>query len=326
MRLFCGLNLLGVYMSVKQKDIKILWGKSGGVCSFPDCDEKLTYEDKSDEIRITTGEIAHIIARSEGGPRGESDLNEEERDSYSNLILLCSKHHKLIDEAPEKYSVEKLHQFKRNHELWVEESLSDVDQFKKDQKEAIDIIYADIIDITINLLMFHDLNNWAYSALSPIPKWPIDLVLNFDYYRDAVKAVLWPGEYLELETSIKLLSINVKELSELISENTMPKSGYFIAIKKYKNYHNNTNRYEEEVSNYEDWIRRCYQKVYEIVRLANWFAEEVRKEINPKFLVSKGKFTVPDIFGELEVDEFIAPEFTDEEKDKLVKEKYKNTE
>lgn len=104
---------------MKMKDVKILWGRAGNRCAFPDCRIKLTPDGKID----TLGEMAHIVAKSPQGPRGNSDMPIDERDNYSNLILLCPTHHKMIDTFPEEWTVERLLQLKREHEQWVSSQL-----------------------------------------------------------------------------------------------------------------------------------------------------------------------------------------------------------
>ena len=64
------------------------------------------------------GEICHIRAKSPGGPRYDSSQTDVERDGFHNLILLCSTHHKLIDDPSQlsKFPVEVLTQYKQQHE------------------------------------------------------------------------------------------------------------------------------------------------------------------------------------------------------------------
>ena len=97
-------------MSYTEKTKKILWGKSGGKCAFPECERDLI--GKEDNIQ---GEICHIVARNEGGPRWRADFLGD-IDGEENLILLCSEHHKIIDDFPEKYTEELIHQYKSEHE------------------------------------------------------------------------------------------------------------------------------------------------------------------------------------------------------------------
>jgi hypothetical protein len=62
------------------------------------------------------GEEAHIVGQSPNGPRAGSIPDV---DSYANLILLCRKHHKQVDDQVRYYTVERLTEIKRQHEKWV---------------------------------------------------------------------------------------------------------------------------------------------------------------------------------------------------------------
>jgi hypothetical protein len=61
------------------------------------------------------GEECHIVAQSRGGPRA-SEIADV--DGYDNLILLCRKHHKQVDDQRSHFTVERLKQIKREHEQW----------------------------------------------------------------------------------------------------------------------------------------------------------------------------------------------------------------
>jgi len=77
-------------------DIKLLWGRAGGMCSAPGCGEDLTAIVQAGAYVI--GEMAHVIGRKPTARRG---VPEGGADSYDNLILLCPTHHKRIDKSPE---------------------------------------------------------------------------------------------------------------------------------------------------------------------------------------------------------------------------------
>ncbi|GJM12271.1 MAG: hypothetical protein DHS20C12_06740 [Pseudohongiella sp.] len=104
---------------MRDKDIKILWGRAGNRCSI--CKLELTPDGKKE----TLGEMAHIVAKSVDGPRGNSDLNKSERDEYRNLILLCPTHHSDIDKNHQDWTIDKLLQIKKGHEEWVSEQLAE---------------------------------------------------------------------------------------------------------------------------------------------------------------------------------------------------------
>jgi len=74
-----------------------LWSLSQSVCYWP------TPQCAEPTVRIVAKtpvcnlEIAHIRAVSLGGPRYDENMEDEERNSFENLILLCHPHHTIID-------------------------------------------------------------------------------------------------------------------------------------------------------------------------------------------------------------------------------------
>jgi HNH endonuclease len=103
-------------MTISDKARRIVWIQSGGRCSI--CRRQvLTPATETDDPSIF-GEEAHIVARSPGGPRaGECDKTKI--DSHENLILLCSEHHKQVDDQSNHFTVEQLRQIKQTHIEWV---------------------------------------------------------------------------------------------------------------------------------------------------------------------------------------------------------------
>src|SRR5258708_13805510 len=97
----------------------MLWRLAAFRCSYYGCNTTLVKEEKEGIL----GEMAHIVADSEDGPRGRSELPMELRNLYSNLILLCPTHHTEIDNNEREWTVEKLHQMKQEHEEWINERL-----------------------------------------------------------------------------------------------------------------------------------------------------------------------------------------------------------
>ncbi len=66
---------------------------------------------------VFVGEVAHVVAAVEGGPRGKVPIPIN-RDSFSNLILLCHSCHRIIDHdvLHEKYPASLLLRWKRDKE------------------------------------------------------------------------------------------------------------------------------------------------------------------------------------------------------------------
>lgn len=112
--------------SYTQRDLKILWGRSGGICAFPHCNESLSPVDSEALI----GEIAHIVAVSSDGPRGDSQYPQDKLNTYENLILLCPTHHTLVDDGSCQYSADDLRKWKEDHENWVNQRLNQGEPWK----------------------------------------------------------------------------------------------------------------------------------------------------------------------------------------------------
>jgi hypothetical protein len=104
-------------MPIPQSELKVLWGRAGSKCSL--CRRRLDGATEERNV-FHAGEAAHIIAQHQSGPRGESILGPEERNSYFNLILLCPTCHALVDKNPSEFPIEKLHMLKASHELRVQ--------------------------------------------------------------------------------------------------------------------------------------------------------------------------------------------------------------
>ncbi len=95
----------------KTSTVKRLFALSCNQCAFPECNTPII-----ESSGVITGIICHIRARSKGGPRYEPKQTAEQRHSFENLILLCSRHSKIIDSQPERFSVELLEEIKELHE------------------------------------------------------------------------------------------------------------------------------------------------------------------------------------------------------------------
>ena len=65
---------------------------------------------------MNTGEVCHIKAQSTGGPRFDSKQSDEARHAFENLLLLCSVHHRIVDDRQDTYTVELLAEMKEMHE------------------------------------------------------------------------------------------------------------------------------------------------------------------------------------------------------------------
>ena len=99
-------------VSITQQTLKKLFALSGNKCAFPNCNNPI-YDTENDSL---IGEMCHIKAKCANGPRFDENQTDEERNSFENLILMCSNHHIFIDDDPASYIVERLQKIKADHE------------------------------------------------------------------------------------------------------------------------------------------------------------------------------------------------------------------
>jgi hypothetical protein len=74
-----------------------LWAKAGGRCEYRGCNEDLIGDLVAGREDGKFGFIAHIVANSADGPRGDVVRSPLLAKDLSNLMLLCAKHHKGVD-------------------------------------------------------------------------------------------------------------------------------------------------------------------------------------------------------------------------------------
>lgn len=115
------------------KDIKILWAESAGRCNFSGCGIRLSVSDNSSGY--TLGEMAHIRGKKPGSSRYDASQSDKERNSHTNLILLCPTHHTIIDKPENEgsYPANVLHDMKNAHIAWVNSKLDNLAYNKKEK-------------------------------------------------------------------------------------------------------------------------------------------------------------------------------------------------
>lgn len=118
-----------------------LWARAAGRCEFRGCN-KLLYKDGLTQEKSNLAKISHMVAYRPGGPRGDSEASSRLAKDISNLMLTCPGHGKIIDDADkvEEYPIERLREFKREHEDRVRR-LTDI---QADAKTHVLIVQANI--------------------------------------------------------------------------------------------------------------------------------------------------------------------------------------
>jgi len=109
-------------MEISAKTRKILWARSGNFCAI--CKRELIINATPTDDDSIIAEECHIISSKTNGPRYDPAFPQEQIDEYSNLVILCRIHHKMIDDQKETYTADALRKIKIDHERWYKEKLS----------------------------------------------------------------------------------------------------------------------------------------------------------------------------------------------------------
>ena len=83
--------------SIPQKLQSAIWARAGGRCQYRGCNIDLVGDLIAGRRDGLYGFIAHIVADSVEGPRGDPIRSPLLAKNLSNLMLMCGRHHKLID-------------------------------------------------------------------------------------------------------------------------------------------------------------------------------------------------------------------------------------
>lgn len=273
-------------MAIKGKDIKILWGRSGNRCAI--CRTQLTQDATAVSAAFTLGEQAHIVGEKEDAARGKSTMTSEDRDSYHNLILLCPNHHTEIDKNEADWPIERLHFIKSSHELWVTETLSEtIDHVKLAHQAAL----SAVVDAAVEKCALENWLNWTSFALSPNQRWPKDRPDAIWEFRQQVIGAIWPPGYEELQRATTTFSILAHLAAQKFLEHSNDEGDFYSADRFYRNPGFGPND-EKLVDEFDAWQELCYRILKDATKAANWMADVVRRDINPMFFATKGKFLV----------------------------------
>jgi hypothetical protein len=184
-------------MAITVQTRKMLWGRAKNRCAFPDCEQLLIQDVPGGGGTSVIGEEAHIFPQEPLGPRGDGP-RPVDVDAYSNLILLCPTHHKLVDDHPIVYSIEALVEMKRGHESQVTSDETTDERARRTDEER----YAAYIDEWVRRSALDSWDRWIsrltshghpslardrYEELGELPEWLLRRI--------------WPGRYDDVELS-----------------------------------------------------------------------------------------------------------------------------
>lgn len=276
-------------MSVSLKTQKMLWGRAAGRCSMPSCRIDL-YEDETETDDPTlVGENCHIVAERDNGPRADAMMPTLRRNTYSNLILLCRNHHKVIDAQEGEYTVEHLHKIKDEHEKWVREQLGlDINQ-QHDEEQ-----YAGIIDKWERLAHVNEWHKWSFDVIS-YGQPSISMVVDNDLYklREWLFNRIWPDRYLELNSAFYNFLHVLQNFQNCFRQYAEPWSETIQRTRKFYQIDEwNKELYDKLLSQYNFHVDLVEDLMLELSRSSNLVCDCVRQFIMRSYRLNEGRIVV----------------------------------
>jgi hypothetical protein len=235
------------------------------------------------------GDEAHIVARKETFTRGDYDsLLPEERDHYSNLILLCKVHHKQIDDQPASFTVERLLEIKNRHEEEVKSRWTDADA----KRQEDEIIYASYIDEWEKKA---DPENWlnTSSRLTSAD----NLALPKAWYQDQKEFLIWllgriwPRRYAVLEDALFNYGAVLQDFLNVFDEHVDwdKEDGYFLRTRRFYQISEwAPEQYQYLLEQYNAHECLVCDLFFELTRAANYICDRVRETIFSGYRLKEG--------------------------------------
>ncbi len=273
-------------MSISLKTQKMLWGRAASRCAFADCQKELVMDATETDDESLIGEACHIIARSNDGPRGESELSAEQRDKYANLLLLCNIHHKQIDDQPVEYTVEKLQTIKNEHENWVKEQLQIFDPAKQ-RDDEIYVTYVELFEQFIDAPNWDKWTSWILSHGQPrIDK---KIYKQLEEMRPWLLNRIWPNRYADLEYAFENFRRVLQDFINTFDEHSIEfGDDAFITEKFYQINRWDPEKYDILVKRYEHHCYLVEDLAVELNRAGNYVFDKVRENLLHNYRINEG--------------------------------------
>lgn len=184
--------------SISDKNKNLLWAVSGGRCEYAGCN-RILHTDILTKKKYNSAYIAHIVADSPNGPRGDADRSIQLCDNIDNLMLLCNEHHNLVDKVdigghPES----RLLIMKRKHE----ERIKRITDITPNMFSEI-ILFGANIGVNSSPLSYKSASEALLYDYYPASDYPIELGFKNAPFTDD-KNVYWLAEEANLEEQFNL--------------------------------------------------------------------------------------------------------------------------
>jgi hypothetical protein len=273
-------------MAITVQTRKMLWGRAGNRCAFPNCQQSLIQDVPGARGASVIGEEAHIVAQEERGPRG-TPPRPSNIDDYSNLVLLCPTHHKLVDDHPDVYTVQALMDMKTALEISVASAGSTAEKKRQRDEE----LYASYVDEWVRRADLDHWDTWLSRLTSHgQPSLGKSQFERLEKLQRWLFGRIWPGRHVALEDSFHNFRFVLDDLMVVFSRHVDWRDDRDVlwTTKFYKITRWDPAAYERLSSEYEEHVGLVEDLALELTRAANYVCDNVRSSLDPTFRLDEG--------------------------------------
>lgn len=163
----------------------LVWGRAAGRCQFKNCPKSLDHDLIAGKAEINAAYLAHIVASSPNGKRGDPKRSHELADDAANIMLMCDVHHRIIDgeKTWQDYPETLLLQWKKEQEGWVDLVLSS----GRESRSHI-LQFSAPIGPNETAVPFDDCADAIMPARTPAERRPTEIKVRGVHFQDSEKS------------------------------------------------------------------------------------------------------------------------------------------
>ncbi|HEV2790982.1 MAG TPA: hypothetical protein VGV69_06750 [Solirubrobacterales bacterium] len=278
-------------------------------CAFPGCDEPLLEPTPDGSEDTNVGIECHIVPQKDNPTvaRAPSSLSEEEReqfadliadrDGFPNLVMMCLRHSRIIDDPNQPYPVAAVVEMKQGHEREMEERNRSPEEVTRD---AAALVYSELVDEWERRF---NIAEWQFRMHSLVgdghPRMREEDFDALTASRDWLFRRVWPGTLPELEEAFENFRWICSDLQAVLSQHRQEVSAKHgvVAVAKFYNEHRYWNA-EGGTDHalldkwFDFYVFLVEDLTYELTRAANLICDLVRKNLDARYRVDEGVVTI----------------------------------
>ena len=155
---------------------------------------------------------------------------------------------------------------------------------------ALHPVYADLIERVKSDGMLNTWETFRYDFLSQPPLVDGYRVVCMRYLIAAAERAIYPSDQPDFEAALKHYAAQLFNLMHVFAQHATPDGHGHLAGRAFYKDQGLNPTYEGDLRISQAWIEQCQKQFDNLAKAANWLSEEIRKSLDPNFLLLDGYF------------------------------------